>query len=116
MVGGLLDASIVNLESGGPRSQRPGENPVSPRPWENPQMVVVRGQRASVALMLAVSGATSMSPSSACDLSIPDLLRVLTKKFNDEYSKIRGMLSPPASPDDSLEQEVSGTRCQCDLD
>ena len=48
--GGLLDASIVNLESHGPRkaSVRPPEEATRPvKPWENPQMVMVRGQGAS---------------------------------------------------------------------
>ena len=48
-----------------------------------------------------------MSPSSARDLTIPELLRVLTQKFDDEYSRIRGMLSLPILPVALLEQEVS---------
>ena len=53
--------------------------------------------------------ATTMSPSSARGLSIPELLRVLTEKFEDERVRMRGIPFPPIGSTASLEREVSET-------
>ena len=49
-----------------------------------------------------------MSLEAACNLSIPDLLRVLNQKIGVEFTTLRNTPLPPAVSAGSLESEVSG--------
>jgi len=48
-----------------------------------------------------------MSLEAACDLSIPELLRVLNEKLGLEHTRLRKYHPPPAVSTTSLEAEVS---------